>query len=427
MQMDLRSTDRSRYGWRRRRGGGRASTVIAVVLIAALALCAKLFLDGGAGGNAASAAPSAGGAPAPTVVYREVQRADLANLREYVGQVEAIQHVSIRPQIAGEVAVVHFTEGSLVNEGDLLFTIDKRQYQATVDLRRADVAAATANHEYASKYFERLKASDRRSVSATDLEQAQSNVAQTKAAVEQARAALRLAQIDLDYCTIKAPITGQIGRANFTKGNYVTPASQELASIVQIDPIRVTFSVPDRDYLANIEEFKRSGENVFDSRITLPDGGVYPFDGERDFEDNTMDSRTGTMTIRVRFANADGLLVPGTMVRVSAKPTRSHVALVVPQEAILGDQQGDHVYIVDKDDNIERRAVELGEDVGIMTEIKSGLEVGERVVVRGLQNVRPGMKVTANPEKAAGEGMTPAELAQESGYDLQTLPSEDER
>lgn len=410
----------------RRRGGGRASSIMAVVLIALSALCCKWYFGGEGVSPARAGDAGAGAQSAPSVVYRPVQRADLALSREYVGHVEAIQRVSIRPQVAGEIDQVHFTEGSIVNEGDDLFTIDTRQYKATYDLRQADVARAKANYDYAVKFYNRLKASDSRSVSATDLEAAQSNVAQTKAAVDQANAALKLAKIDLDYCRIKAPITGQIGQAVQTRGNYVTPAGGELASIVQIDPIRVSFSVSDRDYLANIEAFKASSDDVFVSQITLPDGHVYPMDGRRDFEDNTMDGRTGTMTMRVRFPNDKGVLVPGTVVRVNIKPITSHVACVIPQAAVISTPQGDAVYVIDAEDKIEARLVELGEDIGQMVEAVKGLEEGERIVIRGVQNVRPGMKVSPNPEKAEGEGSTPAELAQESGYDLMPVRPEAE-
>lgn len=401
----------------RRAGSGKASAVAAVVLIGAATLGFRWYAGRGIE-PAQAASEGAGAPPARAVVYHTARRADMALMHEYVGQVEAVQYVSIRPQVAGEIQRVHFEEGSMVKEGDVLFTIDQRQYQATVELRRADVASAKANLEYAQKYHSRLKASDRRSVSAIDLDAAASRVTQAKAAVDQANAALKLAQIDLGHCSIKAPISGQIGRAELTKGNYVTPAMAELASIAQVDPVRVKFSVPDRDYLSNIEAFKASKENVFESHITLPDGTVYPTGGARDFEDNTMDSGTGTMTLRVRFNNDGGVLVPGTVVRVAVRPTKSHVALVIPQEALLGDAAGDFVYVVDKEDRIERRGVEIGEDVGGMVEITSGLAEGDRVVVRGQQSIRPGAAVAPHPDRSEGDAPTPADLARQSNYDL---------
>lgn len=408
----------------RRRGGGKATAVTAVVLIAVLALFLKV--QGGSSLGSAHAAPAQGGEQIPSVVFTVVHRADLALAREYVGHVEPVQRVSIRPQVAGEIDQVNFVEGSIVSEGDVLFTINKRQYQATYDLRQADVARAKANHDFAVKFFNRLKASDSRSVSARDLDEAQSNVAQTKAAIDQANAALRLAKIDLDYCTIKAPISGKIGKAEQTRGNYVTPAGGELASIVQIDPIRVSFSASDRDYLGNIEAFKESSDDVYASQITLPDGSIYPLEGRRDFEDNELDGSTGTITMHLRFSNEKGILVPGTVVRVSIKPITPRVACVVPQAAVVSTAQGDAVYVIDGEDKVDVRIVELGEDVGQMVEVIKGLDEGERVVIRGVQSVRPGMKVSPNPEKAEGEGSTPAELAQESGYDLIPIGPEGE-
>lgn len=377
----------------------------------------------GVGGERAHAAVG-GGAAKPAVVFRPAQRADLAAVRNYVGQVEALQQVDIIARVAGEIGQVHFVEGSIVKEGDVLFTIDPSQYRATVALCQADVSSARANLDYAQRYFKRLNASDKRSVSATDLDAAESNVAKAKAAVDQAIAALRLAEIDLEHCTIKSPITGQIGRAAFTRGNYVTPASGPLARIAQVDPIRVKFNMPDRDYLADIESLKASDGDVFETHITLPDGKLYPFNGARDFEDNTMDSSTGTMTMRVRFSNMHRTLVPGTVVRVHVKPLTSRVSMVVPSAAIIGSAQGDVVYIVGNDDRIEARPVELGEEFATMTEVRSGLIEGERVVVRGIQNVRPGMDVEPTPERSEGEGPTPADIARESGGDLKIIPVE---
>ncbi len=405
---------------KRRRGGGAVTTIVAIVLIAGLAWFAKGYLGGGSDASQAQVAPAP---QAPAVVTYTVERAELSIGREYVGRVEPVQTVAIRPQVAGEIATVHFTEGSAVKAGDLLFTLDSQQYQATVELRKADLAKAQANYDYAVKYYNRLKASDARSVSAADMESAENSVNQNKATIAQANASLKLAQIDLGYTKITAPINGQIGRAAFTKGNYVTPAGPELASVVQMDPIRVAFSMPDRDYLGRIDAFKSSAESVYETSITLPDGRVYPYGGARDFEDNVMDTRTGTITIRLRFQNDKGTLVPGTMVKVMTKPA-SHIATVVPQEAAMGDAQGDFVYVVTSQDVIERRAVAFGEEAGYMSEVLSGLEPGERIVVRGLQAVRPGMTVSSSPMHAEGEEVTPAEQAMASGYDLKAVSAD---
>jgi len=405
-----------------RTGGGRKGTLlVALLLFVALGVFAKWYLGREVDASQASGAPQQ---QAPSVVFQVVEKADLALEREYIGRVEPIQTVSIRPQVAGEIAKVHFTEGSIVKAGDVLFTLDNKQYQATVDLRKADLAKAEANYKWATQYYNRLKASDTRSVSASDIEAAENQVNQSRAEIAQAKASLQLAQIDLGYTKITAPISGQIGRAEFTKGNYVTPSGGALASIVQIDPIRVSFSMPDRDYLERIEAFKGSNADVFETSITLADGTKYAPKGGRDFEDNAMDSRTGTITLRARFKNEGGVLVPGAMVRVTTKPVKAHVAVVLPMEAVMADSQGDFVYVVGADDVVEQRRVQLGAEVGYMREVLQGLEQGERIVVRGLQQAIPGAKVSAHPVRADGTAKSAAELAMESVYDVQPIEAQ---
>jgi RND family efflux transporter MFP subunit len=362
-------------------------------IVIALVLIAGYLAYRGFSGRGSTRPLPAGPQQAPSVVLSVVAKVDLATEREYVGRVEPIQSVQIRPQISAQIAQVHFKEGSAVKAGQLLFTLDGSQYQATVDLRKADLARAEAAHDRARKYLSRLKAADRRSVSELDLDVAQSDVLQGKAGVEQAKAALRLAQIDLGRAKITAPIAGRVGGALFTKGNSVTPAGGPLAEIVQTDPIRVAFALSDRDYLDAFDRFGVSGD-VYSARVRLANGEEYPLSGVRDFEENVMDGRTGTMTVRLRFKNDRGILIPGAMVRVTTRPARSRVAVVVPQESILADARGDYVYVVDAGNVTHQRRVTLGAEEGMMREVVSGLSEGDFVVVYGLQSIRPEMKVT---------------------------------
>ena len=368
----------------------------------------------------AQAATQPAGPPVPQavpVVGHIVERADLALSREYIGRVEPIQTVFVRPRLPGQIETVHFQEGAMVHEGDVLFTLDSAQHQATVQLRRAELARSEAGLSRAVQYNDRLKAADSRSVSASDLDMAESDVLQSRAAVEQARAALRLAQIDLGFTKITAPISGRIGRAEVTKGNYVTPAGAHLASIVQVDPIRVSYALPDRSFMDQIEAFQTSG-NVYNATLALVDGTEYPIPGERDFESNEIDSMTGTLTVYLKFKNEQGMLIPGSMVRVLTKPARARVAPVVPKEAVITDSRGDFVYVIGDGDVTQRRDVTLGTEVGTSREILSGLEPGERVIARGVQNVRHGMPVRPHFPQTDVSLKTPAELASQSGYDL---------
>lgn len=371
----------------------------AVVVIAVVFFGYKTWKDG-------SSQPVQQAAAEPVVIVRQVEKFDASSVpSEYVGRVESIQSVSVKPQISGEIAKVCFKEGSVVKAGQLLFQIDPKQYEATVQLRKAELQQAEANLVTAEKYYKRVTAASERAVSATDRDTAEGNFLQAKAAVAQAKAALKLAQIDLGYCRITSPITGKIGRALYTKGNYVTPQITELASIVQMDPIRVSYPLPDRDYLDQLSLFKEDG-SIYNTSLILSNGEKYDVPGKRDFENNRVDQTTGTIMMRLRFANKDGMLIPGEMVRVFTKPVKSHIVNAVPQTAVMADEQGDYVYVINADNTARQARVTLGREFGELREVTSGVEAGENVAVAGLQRLRPGAKVrieTSADEKPAAE------------------------
>lgn len=371
----------------------------AVVVIAVVFFGYKAWKDG-------SSQPVQQAAAEPVVIVRQVEKFDASSVpSEYVGRVESIQSVSVKPQISGEIAKVCFKEGSVVKAGQLLFQIDPKQYEATVQLRKAELQQAEANLVTAEKYYKRVTAASERAVSATDRDTAEGNFLQAKAAVAQAKAALKLAQIDLGYCRITSPITGKIGRALYTKGNYVTPQITELASIVQMDPIRVSYPLPDRDYLDQLSLFKEDG-SVYNTSLILSNGEKYNVPGKRDFENNRVDQTTGTIMMRLRFANKEGMLIPGEMVRVFTKPVKSHIVNAVPQTAVMADEQGDYVYVINADNTARQARVTLGREFGELREVTSGVEAGENVAVAGLQRLRPGAKVrieTSASEKPAAE------------------------
>lgn len=371
----------------------------AVVVIAVVFFGYRAWKDG-------SSQPVQQAAAEPVVIVRQVEKFDASSVpSEYVGRVESIQSVSVKPQISGEIAKVCFKEGSVVKAGQLLFQIDPKQYEATVQLRKAELQQAEANLVTAEKYYKRVTAASERAVSATDRDTAEGNFLQAKAAVAQAKAALKLAQIDLSYCRITSPITGKIGRALYTKGNYVTPQITELASIVQMDPIRVSYPLPDRDYLDQLSLFKEDG-SVYNTSLILSNGEKYNVPGKRDFENNRVDQTTGTIMMRLRFANKEGMLIPGEMVRVFTKPVKSHIVNAVPQTAVMADEQGDYVYVINADNTARQARVTLGREFGELREVTSGVEAGENVAVAGLQRLRPGAKVrieTSAEEKPAAE------------------------
>lgn len=378
----------------------------AVVVIAVVFFGYRAWKDG-------SSQPVQQAAAEPVVIVRQVEKFDASSVpSEYVGRVESIQSVSVKPQISGEIAKVCFKEGSVVKAGQLLFQIDPKQYEATVQLRKAELQQAEANLVTAEKYYKRVTAASERAVSATDRDTAEGNFLQAKAAVAQAKAALKLAQIDLGYCRITSPITGKIGRALYTKGNYVTPQITELASIVQMDPIRVSYPLPDRDYLDQLSLFKEDG-SVYNTSLILSNGEKYNVPGKRDFENNRVDQTTGTIMMRLRFANKEGMLIPGEMVRVFTKPVKSHIVNAVPQTAVMADEQGDYVYVINADNTARQARVTLGREFGELREVTSGVEAGENVAVAGLQRLRPGAKVRI--ETSAGEKPAAEKAAAQGG------------
>ena len=354
----------------------------------------------------------------PLVIVKPVEKADSSSQpSEYVGRVEAIQTVQVQPQISGEIAKVSFKEGSIVKAGQLLFQIDPAQYQATVALRKAELEKAEATLAEAEKYHKRVMAANDQAVSAADRDTAESSVLQGKAAVSQAKANLRLAEINLGYCRITAPITGKIGIANLTKGNYVTPSSGALATIVQMDPVRVSYTLPDRDYLDQLELFKKEG-SVYKTKLILSNGSELDVPGQRDFEDNTVDQMTGTVMMRLRYTNDSGMLIPGEMVRVFTQPVKSRIVNVIPQTAVMADAEGDYVYVVEADNSVRDVRVKLGREMGTLREVVSGLKDGQNVVVAGLQNLRPGTKVRIDTSASANEATSNSVLDETSGAEI---------
>jgi membrane fusion protein (multidrug efflux system) len=354
-----------------------------------------------AGGPPLMAMMGAAGGP-PPVEVQTVEEAEMNPPNAYIGRVEPIQDVELRAQIGGYVEQVHFKEGARVKAGDLLFTIDSEQYEARVAVRKAEIGQAEAALDRAERYLQRLERSDARAITQADLDTARSDVAQGRAAVKQAVANLALAEIDLKHTRIIAPIDGRVGRTVANVGDYVSPSLGALVRIVQVDPIRIAFSVTDKDYLKAIEKF--GTERVQDAlriRYRLPTGTVSDGVGTRDFEDNTMSADTATLSVRARFSNAHGLLVPDGYVTVLVDLATTPKSPVIPQEALQTDREGHFVYVVDEAGIAQRRAVTTGAIVEGRVAVTAGLKTGERVVVQGVQKVMPGQPVTLAPVKEA--------------------------
>ncbi|MBC8206551.1 MAG: efflux RND transporter periplasmic adaptor subunit [Kiritimatiellales bacterium] len=361
--------------------------------------------------------PGMGGMQMPpaTVKILAVQETLLDTADEYIAAVEPMQEVILRPEVSGRIDQVNFTEGSFVKEGDLLFTIDRSAYQATADAAEAEMVRA-------KRRYERLQQADTRSVSASDLESAESDYLRGKAAFE-------LAKVDLDYTEIKAPISGRIGSAMIKKGNYVTPVTVELARIVQTDPIRVVFSQTDRDYLALRRREIAGDATALEARVILPDGSVLtrpasqvPLEtksreagaiataterrevaniGKKDFDDNAINPMTGTIAVRYLFDNPDGLLLPGGYITVQLSNPAGETGIKIPLRSLLIDQDGAYVLTVDEVSEVGVIRVEAGDQIGPDVIIRSGLKPGDQVVIDGIQKARPGATVQVIPSEGA--------------------------
>lgn len=367
-------------------------------------LCLLLF-HGKAAAKPSSGAPT----PAPAVTVAHITAKEVNPPAEFVGRIEAVQAVDLRARVRGYLKEARFQEGAYVHAGDLLYVIDQADYQARVAADEAAVAKARANLDKADKYLKRLQTVRSGGVSATDLENAESDVAQNRAALQEAEAMLSQSRINLGYTTITAPISGRIGKNAYAKGSLVGTNSEALARIVQVDPIRAVFSISEnqlpemqREALAKpAEELKKS--RVI--QLRLPNGEVYPRAGRPDFMDNEVDTSTGTIAFRAVFDNPDGYLVPGQYVTVLLSMTNPEKMPVVPQAAVLEDREGRYVFVVGPDNKVQQRRIETGETLGTEWAVESGLVVGETIVVQGIQQVRPGLEVrpmAAGQDKEGG-------------------------
>ena len=345
------------------------------------------------------------GGGVPVVVTDKAVMENVAPRKNYIGHVEAIKSVSLRPQITGYVEKVLFQEGSFVQEGDILFVIEQQRYIANLELAEAALAKAKANLVKVEKDYKRqVSLNKQKFASEATLDNARNELASAKAAVKQAQANLDLAKIDVDYTTIKAPISGYIGKALVTEGNYVNSTLQTLAKIVQTNPIRITYSVNDKD-LVNVRQQLGYGNSTdfLDSEIILPNGKTISLKPKHRFTDNEVNTETATIAVYDEFDNDKQLLVPGNYVQVLISNTAPTNAVIVPQAAIAQDVHGNFVFVVKEDNTVEQRRVLLGEVVGTKQIITEGVQVGENVIVQGITKVKDGQQVKANAILTEGE------------------------
>jgi RND family efflux transporter MFP subunit len=353
-----------------------------------------------------------GAPPAPEVTTAAAQTGAVPDRREYVGNVRAVNQVEVRARVRGYLRAKHFDEGLPVAAGAVLFEIDPSTYEVALAAAKGQLAERRATLVRAESDYKRTRGLfDKGVTSAALLDQARAERDVAGAALQSAEAAVDAAQLDLSYCTVRAPIAGRIGRALVDVGNLVGESGQDtpLASIVQEDPIYVYFAPTERDRLdvlrgAQEGRIPRQRVGTIPIEIVLGDGSPYPERGVIDYVDPTIEPTRGTITVRAVIANPGGVLRPGEFVRAVAIFPDRRDAVLVPERAVQDEQGGTYVLVVKPDDVVESRRVTTGALYHGMRQITEGLAAGERVIVDGVQKARPGQKVvatTTNPSPPA--------------------------
>ena len=354
----------------------------------------------------------AGAPPPPEVVAAVARTGSVPDRREYVGNVRAVNAVEVRARVRGYLTEQRFEDGAFVEAGDVLFVIDPSTYEVELAEAIGELARAKAAAERARRDFVRAEELARDGVtSLSDLDARRADRDSTVAEIASAGARVAAARLDLSWCTVRAPISGQIGRALVDVGNLVGESGQDtvLAHIVQTDPIHVDFAPTERDRLDVLRGVaegrlpaRREGLPV---EIVLGDGTPYPQPGTIDYIDPIIEPTRGTVAVRARVPNPEGALKPGEFVRAVVVFPEVSDAVLVPQRAVVDQQGGTTVLVVGDDGTVESRPVMLGAAHQGMQQIASGLAAGERVVVDGVQKARPGQKVVV---REAADGAAPA-------------------
>jgi membrane fusion protein, multidrug efflux system len=336
----------------------------------------------------------AASAPPPAVTVIKVTAAEIKPATNFTGRIEAKNKVDLRVRVDGFLENRLFAEGADVKEGELLFVIEKGFYQAAVDQAKAAVETAEATLKLADIDVDRQTQLIQRNVTAqATLDQSIARQGEARGNMLAQKAALEKAELQLSYTDIKSPISGRIGRASVSVGNFVSPSKNALATIVSQDPIYASFPVTQREMLAVRKQRAESKGAEYVIFVKLADGSRYPSAGKIDFLDNTVNQGTDTIQVRAIFANPDRVLVDGQLVTVVVEEGKGESALLVPQQALQVDQTGPYVLVVDKDNKIQIRRVEIEVARGANIVIRKGLAENELIVTEGIQRVRPGQIV----------------------------------
>jgi len=375
--------------------------VAGTVLTALTAIATAVFSlrSGSADASPASVAP------ATAVSVATVVASDVATWDEFSGRLEAVERVDIRSRVAGTVQAVHFREGALVKKGDLLLTIDPAPYAAEVDRAEAQVAAAQARLSYTRSEFERAqRLLDERAIAQREADERINAQREADANLRAAQAALQTARLSLGYTQVRAPVAGRVGRLEITVGNLVAagPGAPVLTTLVSVSPIYASFDADEQVITRALRDLPSgSSARAQLEKIPVQMGTAAtadtPFTGHLQLVDNQVDAKSGTVRVRAVFDNADGSLIPGQFAKLRMGQIKSTAALLVNERAVGTDQNKKYVMVVGSDNKAAYREVTLGAHAQGLRIVTAGLKPDERVIVNGLQRVRPGALVAPQP------------------------------
>lgn len=375
---------------------GVARTAVAMAGLALLLAACQPEANSGGGGESQP--------PEVTVakpVMKTVREED-----EFVGRFAAIDDVAVRARVSGYLDEIHFEDGEMVERGDLLFTIDPREFEAALARANAQLETAQAAVTYREAEFARAEElAGRGTIPQSNLDEARNSLLSARAAVDEAEALKRTAELDLDFSVIEAPVSGRIDRNRISVGNLVTADATVLTSIVSLDPIEFYFDIDERSMLGYARDARerggvlQEGAGALEVNVQLADERQGPFTGTLDFAENRIDQETGTIRLRARFDNPDFILQPGLFGRVTVPASLPHEAVMIPDSAVASDQNRRIVYVVDAENAVGVRPVRPGPTIDGYRVIREGLSGEETVVINGLTRLRPGMSVSPTMEE----------------------------
>lgn len=390
----------------------RSKSLLSKILLCGgcLTVCATLLSSCGEKSESGSAA-----APPPTAVtVVTLQEQDVNLSAELPARIVAVRSAEVRPQVSGIIQKRLFQEGGIVHAGQQLYQIDDARYKAELKTAEAQLSQAKANYTSVKAQYDRFQGLIRqKAVSQQDFDNVLNSYEQAKAAVAVSEAALQTARINLDYTQVIAPIDGRIGKSAVTEGALVTAQQvQALATIHQLDPVHVDMSQSAKTMLSLRQQLldgRLNQDEAPEVQLILENGETYAHKGALQFSEMSVDSSTGAVTLRAVVPNPDQLLLPGMFVRAELTEGNRRKALLVPQRGVQRDREGNsHVLVVAANNTVERRMIMVSRAIGSDWLVEAGLRAGDKVIVEGLQKIRPGAPVnatelSADPAEASGD------------------------